>query len=141
MRFGAALYDRTAFPNATIPSFRLNSTALAYLSTFYPMPNARGEGGQNNFVSNASTGGNNYQTVVQSIGMSRIGNTSAGATRIGRTTIYLSIRTVLVSVRIVAARTLAPIISSSMIPILSIAPRPSTCGSPTCGFSMPDRLY
>ena len=140
---GQQLYDRTAFPNATIPSYRLNSTALAYLSTFYPIPNAPGEGGQEYDL--VSMPKHPAATIIRrwctSIRMSRISNTSADATRIRPMTIYLSIRTVRVSVRTVAARTLAQIISYSTIPMLSIAPRPSTCSSPSCGFSMPDRLY
>jgi Carboxypeptidase regulatory-like domain len=62
---GQAQYDRQQFPNAQIPANRLNPTALLYLKTFYPAPNAPGGPlGVNNFVANASVGGNNYQTVV-----------------------------------------------------------------------------
>jgi hypothetical protein len=61
---GALPYSRTAFSGATIPTPRLNATALAYMNLFYPLPNAPGNNGQSNFVRNVSTGGNNYQTVV-----------------------------------------------------------------------------
>ena len=60
-----AQYDRQQFAGGVIPANRLNPTALAYLKTFYPAPNATGgPQGVNNFVANASTGGNNYQEVV-----------------------------------------------------------------------------
>lgn len=62
---GQTQYDRKQFPNETIPTGRLNKTALAYLKTFYPAPNtAGGPLGVNNFVNNANVGGNNYETVV-----------------------------------------------------------------------------
>ncbi len=61
---GETQYDRTEFSGAQIPSGQLNPAAVAYLKTFYPAPNIPGIGGQNNFTTNASTGGNNYQTVV-----------------------------------------------------------------------------
>jgi hypothetical protein len=62
---GETLYNRQQFPGEVIPVNRLNPTALAYIKTFYPAPNAPGGPlGVNNFVANASTGGNNYQTVV-----------------------------------------------------------------------------
>lgn len=60
---GASQYDRTEFANADISS-KLNPTAVAWLKAFYPAPNTAGSNGQNNFVHNASVGGNNYQTVV-----------------------------------------------------------------------------
>jgi hypothetical protein len=59
---GQAQYDRTLIPNATITN--INPTAAAYLATFYPDPNTAGANGQNNYISNPSAGGNNYQTVV-----------------------------------------------------------------------------
>lgn len=61
---GEPLYNRTEFPNETIPKPKLNPTAVAYLNQFYPMPNTAGTAGVGNFVRNASTGGNNYETVV-----------------------------------------------------------------------------
>ena len=60
-----AQYNRTQFANAQIPADRLNPTALLYLKTFFPAPNTTGGPlGVNNFVANASVGGNNRQTVV-----------------------------------------------------------------------------
>ncbi|MHB2008747.1 MAG: carboxypeptidase-like regulatory domain-containing protein, partial [Acidobacteriaceae bacterium] len=62
---GETQYNRTEFPNETIPTGRLNPTALLYLKQFYPAPNTTGGPlGVNNFTANASTGGNNYETVV-----------------------------------------------------------------------------
>jgi len=62
---GEPLYNRTEFTGEVIPTARLNPTALAYLNQFFPMPNtAGGAGGVNNFIADASTGGNNYETVV-----------------------------------------------------------------------------
>ncbi|HET9086764.1 MAG TPA: carboxypeptidase-like regulatory domain-containing protein [Acidobacteriaceae bacterium] len=62
---GQTLYNRTAFPGEIIPKNRLNPTAVAYLKRFYPAPNTvGGPAGVNNFTANASTGGNNYETVV-----------------------------------------------------------------------------
>ena len=61
---GTPQYNRSQFPNGIIPQNELNPTALAYLKTFYPLPNTAGSNGQNNFTSNAGTGGNNYETVV-----------------------------------------------------------------------------
>jgi hypothetical protein len=61
---GVPQYTRSLFPNAVIPSNRLNPTSVAYLQAFYPQPNIPGSSGQNNFTTNASVGGNNYQTVV-----------------------------------------------------------------------------
>lgn len=62
---GEAQYNRQQFANAQIPASRLNPTALLYLKTFYPAPNTTGGPlGVNNFVANASVGGNNRQTVV-----------------------------------------------------------------------------
>jgi Carboxypeptidase regulatory-like domain len=59
---GQNQYDRTLIPNATITN--INPTAAAYLKNFYPAPNTAGVNGQNNYISNPSAGGNNYQTVV-----------------------------------------------------------------------------
>ncbi|MGC1871588.1 MAG: carboxypeptidase regulatory-like domain-containing protein [Acidobacteriaceae bacterium] len=62
---GEPLYNRTEFTGEVIPTGRLNATSLAYLAQFFPMPNtAGGVGGVNNFIADASTGGNNYETVV-----------------------------------------------------------------------------
>ncbi len=62
---GTPQYNRTEFPNAVIPSNRLNPTAVAYMKQFFPMPNVTGGPlGVNNFTANASTGGNNYETVA-----------------------------------------------------------------------------
>ena len=62
---GEPLYNRTEFPNEVIPTNRLNPTALLYLKRFFPAPNVTGgPRGVNNFTANASTGGNNYETVV-----------------------------------------------------------------------------
>ncbi len=62
---GTPLYNRKEFPNETIPQSRLNPVALAYLNRFFPLPNTPGGlDGVNNFTANASTGGNNYETVV-----------------------------------------------------------------------------
>jgi hypothetical protein len=62
---GEPQYNRTEFSNATIPSTRLNATALAYLRTFFPAPNVAGAApGTPNFTTTGSSGGNNYETVV-----------------------------------------------------------------------------
>lgn len=62
---GEAQYNRQQFTGGVIPFNRLNPTAIAYLKTFYPAANAPGgPQGVNNFVANASVGGNNYQEVV-----------------------------------------------------------------------------
>lgn len=62
---GEPQYNRQEFANGIIPTARLNPTALLYLKQFYPMPNTPGGPlGVNNYTSNASVGGNNYQTVV-----------------------------------------------------------------------------
>jgi hypothetical protein len=62
---GQSQYDRTQFPNATIPTNRLNATSLAYLKTFFPAPNLPGAApGTPNYTTTGSSGGNNYETVV-----------------------------------------------------------------------------
>lgn len=62
---GQAQYSRSQFSNYQIPAGRLNQTALLYLQQFYPMPNTSGTtGGLNNYVANANSGGDNYQTTV-----------------------------------------------------------------------------
>ena len=62
---GEAQYNRQEFVNEKIPTNLLNPTALLYLKKFCPAPNTTGGPlGVNNFTSNASSGGNNYQTVV-----------------------------------------------------------------------------
>jgi hypothetical protein len=62
---GTPQYTRlTQFTGGVIPKAQLNPTAVAYLNAFYPLPNTAGNNGQNNFIANTSTGGNNYQTVV-----------------------------------------------------------------------------
>lgn len=62
---GEPQYNRTAFSNATIPSDRLNPTAVAYLKTFFPAPNVSGAApGTPNYTTTGSSGGNNYETVV-----------------------------------------------------------------------------
>jgi hypothetical protein len=57
--------DRTPFAGNRIPTSRLNPTSLVMLN-LYPLPNAPG-GAQDvgNFVTNASVGGNNNETVVR----------------------------------------------------------------------------
>lgn len=56
--------DRTQFPNNVIPTSRINTTSLIMLG-LYPAPNAPGNAnGVGNWVSNASQGGNNNETVV-----------------------------------------------------------------------------
>lgn len=62
---GTPQYNRTQFANSAIPTDRLNPTALAYLNAFYPLPNTAGTNGVNNYTSNASIGGNSYQTVIR----------------------------------------------------------------------------
>jgi hypothetical protein len=62
---GQNQYDRQLFPGSRIPTNRLNPTALKFLN-LYPAPNAAGgAGGINNFVTNASVGGGNNETVVR----------------------------------------------------------------------------
>jgi len=62
---GETQYNRTQFPGAVIPANRLNPTSVAYLKTFFPPPNVPGAApGTPNFVTNGSSGGNNYETVV-----------------------------------------------------------------------------
>jgi len=62
---GESQYDRKLFNDEAIPKDRLNSTALAYLNQFFPMPNVPGGPlGVNNFTRTYSFGGNNYETVV-----------------------------------------------------------------------------
>jgi hypothetical protein len=61
---GQKQYDRQLFPGSIIPTSRLNPTSLKMLN-LYPAPNATGgAGGINNFVTNASVGGGNNETVV-----------------------------------------------------------------------------
>src|SRR3954447_8946518 len=62
---GQALYNRTAFPGRIIPASRMNPTARRMMN-LYPLPNTVGTGNNlNNFVTNASVGGNNNETVVR----------------------------------------------------------------------------
>lgn len=62
---GQNQYDRQLFPGSRIPTSRLNPTALKFLD-LYPAPNtAGGARGINNFVTNASVGGGNNETVVR----------------------------------------------------------------------------
>ena len=64
---GLAYGGRLPIPGnnlANAPVSKISATALAYLKTFYPAPNTASSSGVNNFTNNASTGGNNYQTVV-----------------------------------------------------------------------------
>lgn len=49
---------------ANAPQSSINATSLAYLKAFYPAPNTASSTGVNNFTRNASSGGNNYETVV-----------------------------------------------------------------------------
>jgi hypothetical protein len=61
---GQAQYSRTPFAGNQIPTNRLNPTSLV-LMNLYPMPNTVGTGnGVNNYVANASVGGNQNETVV-----------------------------------------------------------------------------
>ena len=60
---GEPQYNRQEIPNANV-SGMMNPTAVAYMNTFYPMPNSPGVNGQDNYINNTSVGGNNYQTVV-----------------------------------------------------------------------------
>ena len=64
---GLAYGDRLPIPGnnlANAPVSHINPTSLAYLKAFYPAPNTQSSTGVNNFTRNASTGGNNYETVV-----------------------------------------------------------------------------
>ncbi len=62
---GAAIGTRQPFAGNRIPSNRLNPTALKYLNSYYPLPNAPGDAkGIGNWVGNGSGGGNNNETVV-----------------------------------------------------------------------------
>ncbi len=62
---GEPQYNRAQFSGAVIPANRLNPTSLAYLKTFFPAPNIPGAApGTPNYVTNGSSGGNNYETVV-----------------------------------------------------------------------------
>jgi carboxypeptidase family protein len=61
---GQAQYNRTPFTGGVIPPSRLNPTALTMLN-LYPLPNAGAGSLVNNFVTNASVGGNNNETVVR----------------------------------------------------------------------------
>jgi hypothetical protein len=58
---GQVAYDRTPFAGNQIPTNRINPTSIKMLG-LYPMPNAAGQG--YNYVTNASVGGNNNETVV-----------------------------------------------------------------------------
>lgn len=58
---GQVPYDRTPFAGNQIPTSRINPTSIKMLG-LYPMPNAAGQG--YNYVTNASVGGNNNETVV-----------------------------------------------------------------------------
>lgn len=60
---GEPQYNRTEIPDANLAG-RLNPTAVAYVNAFYPLPDTAGVNGQDNFISNTSVGGDNYQTVV-----------------------------------------------------------------------------
>ncbi|HEX4168229.1 MAG TPA: TonB-dependent receptor [Bryobacteraceae bacterium] len=59
-------YSRTQFPGNVLPVTRLNPASLQLLR-LYPLPNTTGNAftGVNNYVSNASVGGNNNQTVAR----------------------------------------------------------------------------
>jgi hypothetical protein len=59
-------YIRTPYPGNIIPANLLNPTALK-MQNLYPMPNTAGNAltGVNNWVGNASVGGNNNETVVR----------------------------------------------------------------------------
>lgn len=59
---GEPQYNRN--PISSNLAGRMNPTAVAYVNAFYPLPNTTGVNGQDNFISNTSVGGNNYQTVV-----------------------------------------------------------------------------
>ncbi len=60
---GQAQYSRQPFAGSIIPTNRLNPTSLKWLN-LYPAPNTAGVNGVNNYVNNASVGGNNNETVV-----------------------------------------------------------------------------
>jgi hypothetical protein len=60
---GQAQYSRQPFAGSVIPTSRLNPTSLKWLN-LYPAPNTAGVNGVNNYVNNASVGGNNNETVV-----------------------------------------------------------------------------
>jgi Carboxypeptidase regulatory-like domain len=61
---GAAAGTRQPFAGNVIPASRINPTSLLFLN-LYPMPNAPGNAqGVNNWVGNASVGGNQNETVV-----------------------------------------------------------------------------
>lgn len=59
-------YVRQQFAGNIIPQGRLNPTALKFLQ-YYPLPNTTGNAltGVNNYVTNASVGGNNNESVVR----------------------------------------------------------------------------
>jgi hypothetical protein len=62
---GEAPGSRLQFPGNIIPSTRINPTSVKMLN-LYPAPNAPGQAnGVNNWVSNASQGGNNNETVAR----------------------------------------------------------------------------
>ncbi len=63
---GNGQYTRTQFAGNVIPQNRLNPASLQLLK-LYPLPNAAGNAltGVSNFVTNASVGGNNNQTVTR----------------------------------------------------------------------------
>ena len=62
---GQAQYSRTPFAGNTIPTSRINPTSLKLLN-LYPLPNNPGQAnGIGNFVTNASVGGNNNETVAR----------------------------------------------------------------------------
>jgi Carboxypeptidase regulatory-like domain len=64
---GLAYGERLPIPGnnlANAPQSSISPTALAYLKAFYPAPNTASSTGVNNFTRNASSGGNNYETVV-----------------------------------------------------------------------------
>ena len=61
---GQNQYDRQPFAGNIIPSNRINPTSLKFLN-LYPLPNTAGNAnGVGNYVTNASVGGNNSETVV-----------------------------------------------------------------------------
>jgi hypothetical protein len=61
---GAAVGSRQPFAGNVIPMSRLNPTSLL-LMNLYPQPNAAGDSkGANNWIGNASVGGNQNETVV-----------------------------------------------------------------------------
>jgi hypothetical protein len=61
---GVTTGSRTPFAGNMVPASRINPTSLKFLN-LYPLPNAAGNAqGVNNYVTNASVGGGNNETVV-----------------------------------------------------------------------------